>query len=94
MTVCGRVARALRLYALVHSRRPVKYTETVHCADATTMWRAALSDAAFMPHTVPDAQEPLRHRTTRKQRRSSTAVHDECGVLVFQVSLGAPLASS
>jgi hypothetical protein len=28
----------------------------------TAMWRAALSDAAFMPHTVPDAQEPLWHR--------------------------------
>ena len=62
MTVCGRVARALRLYALVHSRRPVKYAETVRCADATAMWRAALSDAAFLPHTVPDAQEPLWHR--------------------------------
>ncbi len=60
--MCGRVARALRLFALVRSRRPVKYTETVRCADATAMWRAALSAAAFIPHTVPDAQKPLWHR--------------------------------
>ncbi len=34
----------------------------------TAMWRAALSDAAFMPHTVPDAQEPLWHRVDCARR--------------------------
>jgi hypothetical protein len=88
MTVCGRVARALRLYALVHSRRPVKYAETVRCADAAAKWRAALSDAAVMPHTVPDAQEPLWHRVDCGRRAglhntettTNEAVHDECVV--------------
>lgn len=82
----GTTAKHIRLFTLVNSGFPVKYSRECRVVNAEKMWDLALMDASFEERTLPAADEALWHRVDCGRRAACD--NRETATDQFTISVG------
>ena len=82
----GTTAKHLRLFTLVNSGFPVKFSRECRVSNAEKMWDLALYDSSFEDRTLPAADEALWHRVDCGRRAACD--NRETATDQFTISVG------